>query len=430
MAVNFGKAMFLAATFASVHAMDNSLARTPPMGWSSWNCFGGAQSQDKMETVAQAIVTTGLRDLGYVNLAVDGGWRNFQKGGPPVPGTGYVGPAGWNFTQLAATYHAMGLKLGMYVTGGFEAVFGHEDAWAKVMFGEWGTDGVKVDHMCQGDNCGNGTQGHMMAVPYQRPCIERWAAAIAAINLTNRVLFQNCGVGCAPSSGDGIGAQPWGDWCPQTANMWRTGGDAAAMWGPLVGLFENLGGRGHLAGPGGWNYPDSLEIGNKHRGVGLTPAQARAHFSLYCVTSSPLILGNDVRNMSADDFAIVSNRDAIRVNQAWAGFAGDMLNYSQHPPVNPSKSNVTQVPALSVWWKPLPNRSAAAVLFNRAGSAATISFRFEELQWQGARALASAKNCIVRDVWAGADVGIFSGGFSAAVNGSSVFFAIVSGCTP
>ena len=127
----------------------------------------------------------------------------------------------------------------------------------------------------------------------------------------------------------------------------------------------------------------------------LTPAQARAHFSLYCVTSSPLILGNDVRNMSADDFAIVSNRDAIRVNQAWAGFAGDMLNYTQYPPANASKSNVTQVPTLSVWWKPLPNRSAAAVLFNRASNAATaatISFRFDELQWRGMRALASASH--------------------------------------
>ena len=123
-------ALVCAVAIAGVQAMDNSLARTPPMGWSSWNCFGGAQSQDKMEAVAQAIVSTGLRELGYVNLAVDGGWRSFQKGGPPVPGTGYVGPAGWNFTQLAATYHALGLKLGMYVTGGFEAVFGHEEAWA------------------------------------------------------------------------------------------------------------------------------------------------------------------------------------------------------------------------------------------------------------------------------------------------------------
>ena len=77
----------------------------------------------------------------------------------------------------------------------------------------------------------------------------------------------------------------------------------------------------------------------------------------------PLILGNDVRNMSADDLAVVSNRDAIAVNQAWAGFAGDMLNHSQYPPTNASRRNTTQLPSLSVWWKSLPNHSAAAVLW-------------------------------------------------------------------
>ena len=150
------------------------------------------------------------------------------------------------------------------------------------------------------------------------------------------------------------------------------------------------------------------------------------------MTSSPLFLGNDVRNMSADDLAVVSNKLAIGVNQAWAGFAGDMLNYSQYPPANATKHNVTQVPALSVWWKPLPNNSAAAVLFNKAGNGAssgTISFGFDELQWQGKAALASAKNCRVRSVWDdGKEVGVFSGGFSAEVNGSASFFAIVSGC--
>ena len=81
---------------------------------------------------------------------------------------------------------------------------------------------VKVDHMCQGACCGSGQQGHMMAVEFQRPTIERWAAAIAAVNKTGAVLFQNCGVGCSPSSGDGVGAQPWGAWCTQTARTLKS----------------------------------------------------------------------------------------------------------------------------------------------------------------------------------------------------------------
>ena len=227
-------------------------------------------------TIGDAVVKTGLRDLGYVNLAIDGGWESFQKGGPPAKGS--VGPRGWNFKNLTSYYHANGLKLGMYVTGGFEAVYKHEAEWAEVMFKEWGADGVKVDHMCQGANCGSGSQGHMIAVEFQKPTIERWVAAIAAVNKTGSVLFQvrllciafgqflladvplqNCGIGCAPSVGlgqnDGKNGQPWGDWCPKTANMWRTGGDINAMWGTIIGEVANLAGRGHLAGPGGWNYP-------------------------------------------------------------------------------------------------------------------------------------------------------------------------------
>jgi hypothetical protein len=81
----------------------------------------------------------------------------------------------------------------------------HEVAWSNVLFNEWNVDGLKVDHMCQGANCGDGTQGHEMAVEFQQPTIERWVAAIAAQNATTRVLFQNCGIGCSPSSGDGVG---------------------------------------------------------------------------------------------------------------------------------------------------------------------------------------------------------------------------------
>ena len=92
---------------------------------------------------------------------------------------------------------------------------------------------------------------------------------------------------------------------------------------------------------------------------------------------------------------------------------------------------MTRVPQQSVWWKPLPNSSAAAVLFNAGnGGSAFISFRFDELAWRGTPALASSTNCTVRSVWDGRDVGVFETGFGAQVNGHSAFFAIVSGCSP
>jgi hypothetical protein len=94
-------------------AMNNGLARTPPMGWSSWNCFGGRQSQERMTTIAQAMVSTGLRDLGYTNLAIDGGWESFMHGGPPASGS--KGPNGWDFRNLSEYFHSLDLKLGMYI---------------------------------------------------------------------------------------------------------------------------------------------------------------------------------------------------------------------------------------------------------------------------------------------------------------------------
>lgn len=146
-------------------------------------------------------------------------------------------------------------------------------------------------------------------------------------------------------------------------NTWRSSGDINVQsWHTNL---ESLIGRGSYSLPGGWNYPDSLEVGNGKRGKIMPESEARAHFSLWCITSSPLYLGTKLQNLSESDLAIVSNKDAINVNQAWAGFAGDMLNYSSPNvlPSNISKSNYSRLPENSVWWKPLPNASAAAVMY-------------------------------------------------------------------
>ena len=239
------------------------------------------------------------------------------------------------------------------------------------------------------------------------------------------MLFQNCGIGCSPSEGlDSRDPRPWGEWCRQTANMWRSSGDIN-----VISWHNNLAsliGRGSYSMPGGWNYPDSLEVGNGHRGNRMPAPEARAHFSLWCVTSSPLYLGTRLENITADDLAIVSNKDAIMVNQAWAGYAGDMLNASLHGPVNISRSNYSVLPSNSVWWKPLPNGTAAVVMY-AARDNATIGFRFDELMWQGKPALASVVGCQVRSVWDNTTT-TASDGYSAAVPGSDVKFVIIHSC--
>lgn len=380
-----------------------------------------------MIDMAHAIINLGLDKLGYRKLDIDGGWQDFNKplgpNGPETP---------WPMRNLTDYIHSLGLEIGMYVTGGFEAVYEHEAQWAHAVFGEWGFDGIKIDHMCGVPACNvPGAHTSNIAVPFQAPTMARWTAAIAAENATGRALVQNCGVGCSPAMGPNSSTpSPWGEFCAATANLWRTSGDINAMWGPLLSTnAASLIGRGSLAGPGGWNYPDSLEIGNGHKGVKLTPSQSRAHFSLWCITSSPLILGMNLTSISQDDLAIVSNRQAILVNQAWAGYAGDMLNFSQYPPSNPTVVNISAIPDTSVWWKPLPSGSAAAVLLNKGGAPSRIGFAFRELAWAGVPAVPSGGTCDVFSVWDDKSLGAAQGGFEAQVEGQSVLFVVLGNCT-
>ena len=133
-------------------------------------------------------------------------------------------------------------------------------------------------------------------------CLAVLQAAIAAINKTDKVVFNNCGIGCSPSEGvDSRDPRPWAPWCRENANTWRSSGDINVQsWRSNL---ASLIGRGALSQPGGWNYPDSLEVGNCHRTACIHGAEARAHFSLWCITSSPLYLGMRLDNISDADLA-------------------------------------------------------------------------------------------------------------------------------
>ena len=163
-----------------------------------------------MRSTADLLVSKGLDKLGYLSVDMDGGWWRFTKGIQK----GAKGP--WDMRGVADYLHSKGLKMGMYVTGGMSGVYKHEDVWSEVMFNEWAADSVKVDHMC-GDSCETapGAINHPsdQVVPaFQQATIERWTAAIAKINKTNSVLFNNCGIGCSPSEGvDSRDPRPWSD---------------------------------------------------------------------------------------------------------------------------------------------------------------------------------------------------------------------------
>merc|ERR1712130_204379 len=150
--------------------------------------------------------------------------------------------------------------------------------------------------------------------------------------------------------------------CAEYTNMWRTSGDIRPSWESVMNNLDTLQGRGKFAKPGSWNDPDFLEIDNghfKYDGSQKKLDENQAHFSMWAITSAPLILGNDVTNMHADIIKIVTNKQAIAINQGYAanekypGNAGDII----------FKSNNAQI-----WYKPLPNNVAGVALFNRAGN--------------------------------------------------------------
>ena len=176
-----------------------------------------------------------------------GRWR---ADGVLMVSDGVLATRHWDMKGLADYLHAKRLKLGFYVTGGMAAVYKHEDAWADMMFNVWGGDSVKVDHMCANVcETAPGAINHpsdQIVPAFQEETIRRWAAAINKTGKT--VLFNNCGIGCSPSEGvDSRDPRPWGEWCRELANTWRSSGDASVQsW---HNNLESLIGRGSLYAP-------------------------------------------------------------------------------------------------------------------------------------------------------------------------------------
>ena len=408
-------------------AKDDGLARTPPMGWSSWNCFRTHVDEAKMIAAADALVDSGLAALGYTVVWIDAGWwktewaivNGTNASVAARNATGFLVADALKFPRgiRAVSDHARarGLTYGHYTDGGHKFCTGELRASAgyepqdAALFAAWGADALKIDH------CDAGTADGDIPASAQPATMERWSALLDASG--RDVLVQNCGVGCAPGLAGHDRA--WGGFCNATAHFWRVGRDIEATWARVMAGLDLLANMTALAGPGGWNYPDSLEVGNP----GLTLAEARGHFALWCVASSPLILGHDLSNMSADVLSIVGNAEAVAVNQAWAGSPG----YRAAPATANDRAGAAY--AVEVWTKPLPGDERAAVLLNRdaadgaaRGAAAdgvvNVTFAFAD----------ASLSCDVRDLDAREDLGCFEGGFTAALGLHEARFIVARSC--
>jgi alpha-galactosidase len=379
-------AMVLLTSPASAQSERNSLAQTPPMGWNSWNKFACNVSEDLIKSVADAIATNGMKDAGYQYVVIDDCWQVNRDENGFIVADPQRFPSG--IKALADYVHSKGLKFGLYsdagvkTCGGRPGSQGHEYQDA-LQYARWGIDYLKYDW------CSTG----------KRNAQEAYSTMSNALLATGRpIVFSMCEWGTA---------DPW-LWANGIGNLWRTTGDISDHFSSNkkwpngdcceLGMLEILDkqvGLESFAGPGHWNDPDMLEVGNG----GMTIPEYRAHFSFWALLAAPLIAGNDVRSMTPEIKEILTNPEVIAVNQ-------DKLGREGH--------RVAKNGDLEVWAKSLSDGSRAVILFNRGAAESEVSVNWVQI---GYPEHLSAK---VRDLWAHKDAGSFSGTYSAKVPSHSV----------
>ena len=348
--------------------LDNGLARTPPMGWNSWNHFGCDVSSRLIRETADALVATGMRDAGYQYVVIDDCWQVARGRDGRLVADSVRFPEGMK--ALADYVHVRGLKFGLYTDAGRRTCQGrpgtyeHEEVDART-FAAWGVDYVKED-WCYAEGL-------------DAPALyARFRDALARAG--RPIVFSICEWGSN---------RPW-EWGPATGNLWRTTGDIADRWSSVLALLDLNAQYALAAGPGAWNDPDMLEVGNG----GMTDDEYRAHFSLWALMAAPLMAGNDVRAMSPETRAILLNAEVIAVDQDSLGVQGMLV--------------AENAPDLQVWAKRLAGGSRAVVLLNRSGLASAMTTTW----WRIGLPAGPAR---VRDLWARADRGTFTEKYSATV---------------
>jgi alpha-galactosidase len=335
------------------------------MGWNSYNHFRLKIDDKTIREVADAISANGMKDAGYVYINIDDGWQGKRNDkGELEPHSGFP-----DMKSLADYVHSKGLKVGIYSSPGprtcgqFVGSYGYEEQDAK-MFARWGMDYLKYD-WC--------SASRMFQPSQMRPVYQLMGQALQA---TGRpIVYALCQ----------YGRESVEEWGPKVGgNVWRTTFDIRDTWQSMVQIGFSQNGREKAAGPGRWNDPDMLEVGNG----GMSQTEYKTHFSLWSMLAAPLLAGHDPRSMSPEIKEILLNKEVIAVNQDKLGKQG----------YRAAKNGDTEV-----WLKPLNGGEWAVALFNLGAAAAPVEAPLPEGKWR------------LRDLWAAQDLGIKSGVFSAEV---------------
>jgi alpha-galactosidase len=327
----------------------SQLAPKPPMGWNTWNTFQTKIDETMLKEMVDIYTSSGMREAGYQFFVLDDGWMAMER---DKNGSLVADPVKFpNGMKAFADYvHAKGLKFGIYncagakTCAGYPGTRGHEYEDAR-LYASWGVDFLKYD-WCYTDS---------LNAP------EAYKTMSAALRATGRpIVFSIC---------------EWGDhspwlWAGGVGELYRSTGDISASfivrkpignWTPqsVLSILDLQEAIRKYNGPNHWNDPDMLEVGN-----GMSYAEDKSHFSLWCMLAAPLAAGNDLRKMSPQTRQILTNKEMIDIDQDERGIAAFKMLLPD---------------SLEMWVKPLKNNELALCFFNRTGGAKKLNLNWKDL---------------------------------------------------
>jgi alpha-galactosidase len=360
-------------------AQSPDVAATPPMGWNSWNHFAEKVTDADVRAAADAMVASGMKDAGYIYVNVDDSW----EGRRDSQGNIHSNRKFPDMKALGDYVHSKGLKFGIYSSpgpktcAGYEGSYGHEQQDADT-YASWGVDFLKYDLCSYMDimKLHDPQQDPQKALQLMHAAYTKMHEAL--MHTHRPIVYSLCEYG--------VGSV-W-EWGPQVGgNLWRTTDDIRDKYGSMALIGFSQAGLEKFAGPGHWNDPDMLEIGNG----GMTADQYRTQMSLWAMLAAPLLAGNDLSKMDKTTKSILLNKEVIAIDQDKLGIQGSRLG----PP--------------QIWVKPLSGDAKAVALFNYVtdDEAEPLTLKFQDIGFTGP--------VHARDLWAHKDLGVLHDSYTVTV---------------